>query len=49
MLMSKSQLHPVMNPAAAGGKMIATYLPIISSAINNHNIKQITYKDEDNV
>lgn len=25
MLMSKSQLHPVINPAAAGGKMIATY------------------------
>lgn len=24
-LMSKSQLHPVMNAAAAGGKMIATY------------------------
>lgn len=24
MLMSKSQLHPVINPAAAGGKIIAT-------------------------
>lgn len=24
MLMSKSQLHPVMNPAAAGGNKIAT-------------------------
>lgn len=28
MLMSKSQLHPVMNPAAAGGNKIATCITV---------------------
>jgi len=51
MLMSKSQLHPVTIPAAAGGKRMATYSPEWVSSYLKHspNVMIAAYKDEDNV
>ena len=46
MLMSKSQLHPVINAAAAGGKIMATYSTLASASTQRSSI---TDEDKDNV
>jgi hypothetical protein len=51
MLISKSQLHPVTIPAAAGGKSMATYPQneVRSSVEHSPYLKLSTHKNDDNV